>query len=230
MKINEIIVESRTQIDEGIMDTIKSKMSGVYQMARKKYPNFDEAFAVAKSHKAEIADIIEQLKAKGETGEVNKEDIVAAIMPLSKKVAGEVGGKDGINENKVTGAIAGAVTGAIISPAFWMIGTLISRIASDNPAPLDLLNTLYTSMAIVATLFAMMSDSQEEDKQKEAVDKHREERQKQYFAHLDINGAKTAQEKDDHRKLYKTYGYGPKRMSHVDMEKYEKQYRYSKPR
>lgn len=116
MKINEIIVESRSQLDEGVMDTIKSKLAGVYQMARKKYPNFDEAFTIAKSHKAEINDIIEQLKTKKKTGKVSKEDVIAAVMPLSKKVAAEVGAKDGINENqdRTNNQFAGAVVGATL--------------------------------------------------------------------------------------------------------------------
>jgi hypothetical protein len=55
------------------------------------------------------------------------------------------------------------------------------------------------------------------------------EKEKKYFAHLSINGAKTAQEKDDYNRLYQKYGeYDIRRsgeMSNVDREKYEKMYR-----
>ncbi len=140
MKISEIIVESkRRQLDEGMMDTLKGKLSSLYQMARKKYPNFDEVFAVAKSHKSEINDIIEQLKAKKESGKLSKEDVVAAIMPLSKKVAADVGGKGVVNEHRdrnsaiASGMIGGGYGGVIVGLISGFLLSMIDVVESPWP-------------------------------------------------------------------------------------------------
>ena len=173
MKINEIIVESRGQLDEGMMDTIKSKLSGVYQMARKKYPNFDEVFAIAKSHKAEINDIIEQLKAKKETGKVSKEDVVAAIMPLSKKLAGEVGGgvvSEGLLDGKKTSMGAavgwGVGIGAMWSPLMYGLGSLILAIVQNTNTQsvnFSFTEAFFTSIALFTAIMVLAVRSDNDD-------------------------------------------------------------------
>jgi hypothetical protein len=72
------------------------------------------------------------------------------------------------------------------------------------------------------------SPSKEEIEARDAKNKAAREpveKEKKYFAHLAINGARTGQEKDDWERLWPKYGSGPERMSHVDREKYERMYR-----
>lgn len=236
MKISEIIVESRSQLDEGMMDIIKSKLSGVYQMARKKYPNFDEVFAIAKSHKAEINGIIEQLKMKKETGKLSKEDVVAAIMPLSKKIAGEVGGKGVINEDDERApkfAVVGAILGGGVSIVTYIIINLFTNFN------IEFLPTLFVCVSLLSVLFAFWGHSDDKRRSKLSPEEREfedlrnisdTEEEKQYFAHLDINGTETAQERDDYNRLYQKYGEyvikRPGEMSHVEREKYAQKYEY----
>jgi hypothetical protein len=92
-------------------------------------------------------------------------------------------------------------SGAILSSALGLVLGIISAAAVDSPGGA---------------------------RDKYAQELQSVENEKKYFAHLDINGAKTAQEKDDYNRLYKKYGEymvkRPDEMSNVDREKYAAEY------
>jgi TM2 domain-containing membrane protein YozV len=127
MKIKEIVIESRVQLDEGMLDSIKSKVSSYYNQYLKQNPEFAKIMATVKTHKNEVDAIAKQLKAKADSGQrIDKEDIIASVTPLSRKIAGEVGSvneeisdydeKHGSKvQHGINGAIIGAITGFIFS-------------------------------------------------------------------------------------------------------------------
>ncbi len=91
MKINEIITESRSQLDEGMMDTLKGKLSGIYQKLNK-MPGFSKVVQQVKTHSGELNKIAQALQAKSRSEQLTKQDVLAAVMPLANTVSSEMGG------------------------------------------------------------------------------------------------------------------------------------------
>ena len=206
-------MESRTQLDEGMMDTIKSKLSQVYDKMKKQYPNFDEVFKTVQSHKKELMDIGELLKSKKENGTLSKDDIMSAVIPLSKKVRSEVE----VNNTNVQESIDN-----LFRPLTWLVAAMVSFF------PFLLGGTNIGLIVIALTAAAAVFSDDIEETEKRRSKEYDDDRS--YFAHLSLNGAKTAQQKDDWDRLWYKYGDAARYsyMSNVDREKYARMYRDEK--
>ena len=228
MRIKEIIVESSTQLDEGVLDTVKSKLTSVYQMARKQYPNFDKVFTVAKSHQAELSAIAQELNNKKESGKLSKEDVMMAIQPLAKKVSNEVG----IDNQRINEGFSDLKNPVL--QLIPLVPSLMGLLFSTKAGV-----TIYLSL--MAILVAVTALDEYIDRPGGPAEKQREENfvksenEKKYYASLVYklrdHQRLTAQEMDDWHRLFEKYGLkSGSRLNHhymtnVDIERYSKEYR-----
>jgi hypothetical protein len=140
---------------------------------------------------------------------------------------GEVGGKGVVSEMSGSAAaeiIAGPILGLMVSPIITFILALMGNDISLGSGAI-----LSSALGLVLGIISAAAvDSPGGARDKYAQELQSVENEKKYFAHLDINGAKTAQEKDDYNRLYKKYGEymvkRPDEMSNVDREKYAAEY------